>query len=160
METFKRTCIKDKYHQIEIFECPTELILFAADLGSENVTVENYNHNGNKDILSLQINNGDKLIKPKLKRYNIDFQITKQDFKNLASVWHSNGCYAIFHDSNELKFKATDIEDNSRYKILDNFNWTLEIAIPGSASDGWGAITSPYKSTIDSIEDYLINLTL
>ncbi|MES2654297.1 MAG: hypothetical protein V4620_01850 [Bacteroidota bacterium] len=158
MTPFKRINRKDKYYTIEIFECPTALIVFAANLGSENVTVENYTHYGDKSLPVIQINGDEQTIKPLLKRYDIDFQINKQDFKNLASIWHVKGCYAIFHASNELKLKATNLDDNARYKALDNFNWTLELAIPGSASDGWGAITSPDKSIIDSIEEYLTNL--
>jgi hypothetical protein len=37
---------------------------------------------------------------------------------------------------------------NARYKALDNFGWNLALAIPNSASDGWGQITSPDASII------------
>ncbi|MBI3512286.1 MAG: hypothetical protein HY064_16620 [Bacteroidetes bacterium] len=156
MIKFNRADIQDKYYILEIYNCPTDVIMFAANLGAENITIENYKHHGkDHSPLFLSIPCDNQTVIPKPKRYDMDFEITKSDFNNLKSIWHSNGCYAIFHEITDLRFKATDLNDIARYKALDNFKWTLELAIPGSASDGWGRITSPDKTIIEKIENYI-----
>ncbi|SDA42325.1 hypothetical protein SAMN03080617_00360 [Algoriphagus alkaliphilus] len=155
MIEFKRSLISEKYHSIQILECPTDVILFAARLGSEMVTVENYNHYRNPNSLSIRIHNGNSTLTPKLKQFTADFQISKSDFISLEKIWDTQGCFAVFHESEEIRFKLTDLNQIARYKRLDNFRWTLEIAIPDSASGGWGQISSPQKNTIDAIEKYL-----
>ena len=149
MIEYKRTTISDKYFAIQIFECPVSIIMFAATLGTNNVTIENYR---NPISLSVIINNNNLRIEPILKQFLADFQISKSDFLSLKEIWDTQGCYAVFHDSHEIKFRLTDLSELPRYKALDNFKWTLEIAIPDSASDGWGQITSPDQSIIDKIE--------
>jgi hypothetical protein len=90
-------------------------------------------------------------------RFDIDFSISKNEFIQFIDVWDEQGCYAVFHEAASLKFKATDLAVGPRYRALDNFGWTLELSIPGSASDGWGQIASPNKQNIDKIEDQLKN---
>jgi len=155
MIEFKRSLISEKYHSIQILECPTEVILYAASLGGEKVTVEDYSHYRNPRSLSIQIHNGNSTLTPKLKQFTADFQISKSDFISLEKIWDTQGCTAVFHDSEEIKFKFTHLDQLARYKALDNFRWTLEIAIPDSASSGWGQISSPQKNIIDAIEKYL-----
>jgi hypothetical protein len=155
MIEFKRTLISDKYHSIQILECPHDVILYAASLGSEKVTVENYSHYRNPKSLSIRIHNGNSTLTPKLKQFTVDFQISKSDFISLEKIWDTQGCFAVFHESEEIKFKLTDLNQLARFKALDNFRWTLEIAIPDSASSGWGHISSPQKNIIDASEKYL-----
>ena len=139
---------------LDVFECPKEIIVFAAQLGSENVTIENFTqYSRQRAEFEFKIHSQGLSLTPSLKRFNIDFSITKSDFLLLIDVWDEQGCYAVFHDIMPLKFKATDLPENQRYRALDNFGWTIEIAVPGSASDGWGQITSPDKQTIDKIEE-------
>jgi hypothetical protein len=134
--------------------------MLAATFGSNNVTVENYSHHRNPSSLTILINNNHLTIEPRLKQFIADFQISKVDFVSLKEIWDTQGCYAVFHDSDEMKFKTTELNEFSRYKALDNFKWTLEIAIPDSASDGWGQIVSPDQSIIDKIECHIQSLIL
>ena len=147
----------DKYFLINVFECPIDIVIFAAKLGLSNVTIENFRQNRNPNSLTLHIKTNNLTIEPKLKQFLTDFQITNLEFNDLKDIWDTQGCYAVFHESDELKFKATDLNEFSRYKALDNFKWNLEIAIPDSASDGWGQIASPDRNLIDKIEIHIQN---
>lgn len=158
MVEYKRTNISDKYFAIQIFECPIDIVMLAATSGSNNVTIENYRHYRNPSCLTILIENNNLTIEPRLKQFIADFQISKSDFISLKEIWDTQGCYAVFHDSDEIKFRTTDLYEISRYKALDNFAWTLEIAIPDGASDGWGQIVSPHKSIIDKIESHIQSL--
>jgi hypothetical protein len=158
MEKYRRRDLNDRYYLLEVFECPKEIILFAAQLGSENVTIENFTHHGrHRAEFQFGINSKGLSLSPTLKAFNVDFSITKSEFLQIIDVWDEQGCYALFHETGCLKFKATDLPEGQRYQALENFGWTLEIAIPGSASDGWGQITSPNKQIIDKIDDQLKN---
>lgn len=152
MIKYKRNIIGNGYYSLNVFECPKDIILFAANAGSNHVTIENYLHYCNFDSVGLFIKEGDIKITPKILKYDIDFKISRAEFIALIKIWDRQGCYAIFHEKEMVKFKATNLEDLARYKALDNFDWTLELAIPSSASDGWAQITSPKKSLIDEIE--------
>lgn len=156
MEKYRRRDLNGRYFLLEIFECPKETMLVAAQLGSEYVTIENFTHFGRQraDFL-FQIQFNGLYLTPSLKKFEVDFSISKSEFLQLIEVWDEQGCYALFHGAPSLKFKATDLPDGQRYRALENFGWTIEIAVPGSASDGWGQITSPSKQIIDKIEEHL-----
>jgi hypothetical protein len=158
MIKYNRTTISDMYFAIQIFECPVDIVMFAATLGSKNVTIENYRHHRNPDSLTIVIKNNSLTIEPRLKQFLADFQISNSDFILLENIWNTQGCYAIFHEAGQIKFKSTEKKEPSRYKALDNFNWTLEIAIPDGASDGWGQIVSPDLEIINKIESYIQSL--
>lgn len=148
--------MNDSYFQLEVFECPKEIMLLAARSGSENVTIENFGHSGRqRAAFRFEIRSGGQSFNPVLKKFDVDISITKIDFEKFIDVWDEQGCYAVFHDIAPLKFKATDLPESQRYPALQNFGWTVEIAIPGSASGGWGRITSPSKRIIDMIEQQL-----
>lgn len=147
--------ISGRYFTIELFECSQDIVLFAASLGFDKVTVENFTHFRNSESLQAVIKHG-LITKPIiLQRYQIDFTIAKSDFIDLISLWNNQGCYAVFHKKEPIRFKATDLDAAVRYRALDNFEWNLEIAIPGSNSDGWGQITSPDEKVIAQIESKL-----
>ena len=157
MEKYRRRDLNGSYFLLEVFECPKEIILFAAQLGSDNVTIENFTHFGrHRAEFRFEIGFKGLSLSPSLKTFAIDFSITKSEFLQFFDVWDEQGCYAVFHDSSSLKFKATDLPENQRYRALENFGWTIEIAIPSSASDGWGQIASPNRHTIDKIEAQLL----
>lgn len=158
MIEYKRTKILDKYFSIQIFECPIDIVMLAATFGSKNVTIENYRHHRNPNSMTILIKNSNLTIEPRLKQFLADFQISNSDFISLKNIWDTQGCYAVFHDNDDIKFKATDLNEFSRYKALDHFKWTLEIAIPDSASDGWGQIVSPDQNIIDKLESYIQSL--
>ncbi|WP_121357788.1 hypothetical protein [Flavisolibacter nicotianae] len=158
MEKYRRRDLNDQYFLLEVFECPKEIILFAAHLGSDNVTIENFTHYGrHRAEFQFGINAKGMSLFPSLKAFDVDFSISKSDFLQFIDIWDEQGCYAVFHDTASLKFKATDLPEGHRYKALDNFDWSLEIAVPGSAFDGWGQIASPNKQIIDKIEEQLKN---
>ena len=150
--------MNDKYFLLEVFECPKEIILFAAQLGSENVTIENFSHHGrHRAEFQFEIRSKGLSVSPFLKAFYIDFSITNSEFLHFIDIWDEQGCYAVFHDIAPLRFKMTDLREEQRYRALENFGWTIEIAIPGSGSDGWGQITSPNKKLIEKIENQLKN---
>ncbi|MCG2618017.1 hypothetical protein LZZ85_27185 [Terrimonas sp. NA20] len=156
MGSYKRRDLNDRYYQLEIFECPKEIILFAAGLGSDNVTIENFSHYGRKRAdFRFEILTGELSLNPLLKKFDVDISITRIDFLRFIDVWDEQGCYAVFHDITPLKFKATDLPESQRYPALLNFGWTVEVAVPGAASDGWAKITSPNKKIIEQIEQEL-----
>ena len=157
MEKYRRRNLNDRYFLLEVFECPKETILFAAQLGSYNVTIENFTHYGRHHAeFQFQVNCKGLSLSPTLKAFAVDFSVTKSEFLQFIDVWDEQGFYAVFHDSTPLKFKATELSENQRYRALENFGWTIEIAVPSSASDGWGQIASPNKQTIDKIEEQLL----
>jgi hypothetical protein len=156
MESYKRRDLNGRYYQLEIFECHKEIILLAAQLGSENVTIENFSHYGRDHAaFRFEILSGNLSLTPLLKKFDIDMAISRIDFLKFIDVWDEQGCYAVFHDIAPLKFKATDLPESQRYQALQNFDWTVEVAVPGSASDGWAKITSPNRQIIDKIEQEL-----
>lgn len=158
MEKYRRRDLNDRYFVLEVFECPKEIVLFAAQLGSKNVTIENFTHYGrHRAEFQFEINAKGLSLFPSLKAFEVDFSIAQGQFLQFIDIWDEQGCYAVFHDTAALKFKATDLPEGQRYKALENFGWTIEIAIPSSASDGWGQIASPNKQIIDEIEEQLRN---
>ncbi|WP_100339103.1 hypothetical protein [Hymenobacter chitinivorans] len=138
-----RKSVAGRYFTLEIFECARKTIQLAASLGFENVTVENFTHYRNPDSIRAVVQHG-SLVKPlALKSFRLDFTTTRADFLDLIDLWDSQGCYAVFHTSETLKFKATDLAPTARYRALDNFGWNLELYVPDSASDGRALIVSP-----------------
>lgn len=134
-------------------------MLFAAHLGSANVAIENFaNYNRRRAGFQFEIQSNGLSLTPSLNRFDVDFSITRSEFLQLIEVWDEQGCYALFHEATPLKFKATVLPEKQRYRALENFGWTIEMAVPGSASDGWGQITSPDKQIIDKVEEQLRNL--
>lgn len=103
--------------------------------------------------MSIRIHNGNSTLIPKLKQFTVDFQISKSDFISLGKIWDTQGCFAVLHDSEDIKF--THLDQLARFKALDNFRWTLEIAIADSASNGWGHISSPQINIMDAIEEFI-----
>lgn len=159
MHEYKRSHLSNKYHQLEIYDCPTEIIALAAQQASEYVTIENFMHyNRTKADFRFQVVSKEFSLIPSLKRFNIDFSISKKEFLQLMDLWDEEGCYAVFHHIAPLKFKATDLEEMKRYPALENFGWTLEISVGSAASSGWSYITSPDEQLINKIENYIKQL--
>lgn len=147
--------IANKYSALKIHDCPIRIIALATSLGYDNVTVENFSHDyADSNLIQATIQHN-KTIHLNLKSYLLDFTLNRADFASLMDIWDQKGCYAIFHQSPLIKFKASNLPEAARYKALDNFGWNLALAIPSSASDGWGQITSSDASIIQSIVDSL-----
>jgi hypothetical protein len=154
MINFKRITLQNLYYGIEILNCPIEVILFAADAGADNVSVENFRNHRWPESVQLNIISGNKNIEPHLKNLQVDILITKSDFIALAEIWNRQGVYAVFHNSENLKFRATDLPDSARYNALNNFGWNLEIAVPDGSSGEWTRIVSTEQNLIDRIAQY------
>ena len=93
----------------------------------------------------------------KVKRLELDCELTKIDFLNLNSLWKIlGGPYAIFH-MKSLKLKATELKEPARYRALDNFGWNLEVMGPHSSNE-YSWCTSPDQIIIDKIEEKAKNL--
>lgn len=141
------------YYQLVIFECPRNIIEFAANFGNAQVTIENFIASGSKVILEGLANM--MLVEAEIKQSCIDFQVSRELFFNLLPLLDKSGCYAVFHEAPLLKVKSSELDDKARYRILDNFKWNLEIAVPGGASSGWGTITTPDIEVIKAIENFI-----
>jgi len=155
MTHYRRTLIQNKYHSLDIFECPNEIILLCAELGSSFVTIENYTHFRKEGSLNITLISRNISVNPIALRYDFDFLLTRDEFVALHPIWNANGCYALFHEESNIPFKISSLTEAARYNALNNFMWTLELAVPDSASDGWSRITSPKASLIESIESLL-----
>lgn len=69
--------------------------------------------------------------------------MTGEEFRRHLRLWDTHGVYAVFTRRGPLGFRATELEDESRYRALGNYDWTLELAIPGPSGGEWGRISSP-----------------
>lgn len=154
----QKILITNRYFALKIHDCPVSIIALAASLGYDNVTVENFSQDYMASNLVQATIQHNGIINLALKSYLIDFNISKINFISLMEVWNQKGCNAIFHQSPLIKFKASDLPQAARYKALDNFKWNLELAIPSGASDGWGQITSPDESIIQTLAESLESL--
>lgn len=156
MEKFDRTIIDHKYHRIVLFEYDIHVIAFAAGFGNQWVSVENFYHYGRSlGEYEFILRYKDLEIQQPLKRFDIDFEISKTQFLALTDIWNQQGCNAIFHHKPGLKFNTKDLPEQQRYRALENFEWNLEILVPGSGSSGEAQITSTEESIIDKIEERL-----
>jgi hypothetical protein len=152
MIPYRKLAIEDKYWGVEIMECPIEIMLFAARLGYDFVTIENFRHYRNRQRVKIEIDNlKGGSITPMVSRFELDFQLAKAEFLQLDTIWDVQGCYAVFHQMQSIKFKITDLDSIKRYRALDNFQWNVELAIPGPASNGWGQIMSPDRQLIEQV---------
>ncbi len=154
---YSRTILANKYHSLKIWECPIDIMMKAAELASENVTIENVSHYERQPEISMLFTMGDVRVQPTVTRFDVDLAMSKAEFLSLANYWDRNGCFAIFHERTPLKLKASNLEDLPRWRALDNFGWTLELSIPGPSSSGWGWISSPSSGLIDKLEEWLKN---
>ena len=156
MDKFKRTTLAQKYHRITLHEYDINIILYAAGFGNQHVTIENFYHYGRSlGDFEFTLRYKDVKIQQPLKRFNIDFDISNTEFSALGDLWNEQGCNAVFHHKPGLKFQANELPENKRYHALNNYEWNLEIIVPGSGSSGEAHVTSPEKWIIDKIEEQL-----
>ena len=99
MAKYKRRDLNGKYFLLEVFECPKKIILFSAQLASDNVTMENFTHFGRQRAeFRFQLHSNGLSLTPSLTSFDLDFSITKAEFLQFINVWDEQGCYALFHD--------------------------------------------------------------
>nr|WP_287939902.1 hypothetical protein [Algoriphagus sp.] len=152
MIAYTRSTIFKNYFSLEIEDCPIDVLLHAASLGANQVTVINFRLPRDPNSLSIQINSGDRMVHPTLRSLVANLELEKADFLALKAIWDVQGCYALFHEKTPIKIRVTDLMEGEKYRALDNFGWNLEIAMPDGTSGEWTQIVSPDSELIDQIE--------
>lgn len=152
MIAYTRSTIFKNYFSLEIEDCPIDVLLHAAALGANQVTVINFRLPRDPNSLSIQINSGDRMVHPTLRSLVANLELEKADFLALKAIWDVQGCYALFHEKTPIKIRVTDLMEGAKYRALDNFGWNLEIAMPDGTSGEWTQIVSPDSKLIDQIE--------
>lgn len=74
MEKHKRRDPGDRYFLLEVFECPKEVVLFAAQFGGDNVIIENFTNYGRQRAeFRFEIGFEGLALSPSLKTFAIPF---------------------------------------------------------------------------------------
>ena len=138
---------------LHIHDCPSELIRRASEAASGLVVVENLHPNLTTDWaeFTVQLSSSQPAGEYTVRSYSLDVQLELPEFLRYMDLWDRNGLYAVFV-SRPVPFRASDLPDVERYRALDNFQWSLELAIPGPSGPDWGTISSPNASLIDALE--------
>jgi hypothetical protein len=124
---------------VHCFECPLELMIFAATLMTGVVTLENVRVQPNTDWFSTEIIAGKEMRFNRLRNLVFDATVAAAEFVALVPHWSRVGVYAV-SGSRELGFRASDLDFPGRYRALANFGWQIELAIPGPSGPHWGSI--------------------
>lgn len=156
MDLYTRHDEPGLYQALEVYECPLSLIELSIELASDFVTVENFSptrYSREWIDLSLQLYPDDVVGKWSVRNADLDLSMTREEFRRHLPFWDSQGVYAVFTRRGPLGFRATDLNDASRYRALRNHDWTLELAIPGPSGGDWGRIASPDPAIIQKLHD-------
>jgi hypothetical protein len=150
MEKFRKETRKH-YSLLDVYQCPISLIRAAVELSEGDATVENLhpNHTAAWFPLEMQLFPGDEVAIRTVRWASLDVTLKRENFLDLLSFWDRNGVYAVFSTLGPIKFRSTHLEGDARYVALKKFNWSLELAIPGSSGAEWGHIASPDPKKID-----------
>jgi hypothetical protein len=148
----RRELIAGRYHAIHIHDCPRELLRRACEAATGLVVVENLCPNRTTEWaeFAVQLWPPEPASVHKIRSYSMDVQLKPHEFLRYMDLWDSNGVYAVFV-SRAISFRASDLKNIERYRALDNFEWSLELAIPSPSGPDWGTITSPHESLIDGL---------
>lgn len=143
--------VSKHYSLLHVYECPISLIRAAVELSEGDATVEHlYPHRVFEWFsLQMQLFPGSDVSKQTVRFVSLDVALKRQNFLDLLPFWDQDGVYAVFSTLWPIKFRATDLKGEARYAALKNFNWSLEIAIPGSSGGEWGHIASPDPEKIN-----------
>lgn len=148
----------NKFHQIDIYECPIELLEELAKETNVDVTVEN--------LYPIRIIDewfeSDQALYPngkvdnfKIRNAVFDVFLTNSQFIENMKFWNSNGVYAVFTERSPIPFKASNLEAPSRYNALSNFGFKMEFSLASASSDGWSRIVTPDEELIKLAENFL-----
>lgn len=154
MERFRREGKPGAYEALAVHECPLSLIELSIELASDFVTVENVRPTRDPREwvdLSLQLYPEDAVRTHSVRSAAFDLAMSREEFRRHLPFWDAHGVYAVFTRRGPLGFRATDLEEPARYHALRNYDWTLELAIPGSSGGDWGHIASPDPAIIQRI---------
>lgn len=154
MNKIEQKIINNQFHVLNIYRCELKVILYAANLGYENVTIENYrvSRNNNWDSLKIQLKKDLSIENYLCRDISMDLCISKEKFLSLDKIWNTQGVYAIFSKISPIRFRCCELEDIARYNALKNFEWNLEIIAPDSSGGDWSTFTSSDKEIIESIK--------
>ena len=126
-------------HVLHCFECPLPLLTFAATLMKGVVTVENVRLQTSTDWFSATVIAEAGIRFNRVRNMAFDAVVSPAEFVELLPLWNRIGVYAV-SGSRPLAFRASELESPSRYRALANFDWQIELAIPGPGGPHWGGI--------------------
>lgn len=142
---------------LHVYECPLSLIERAVESASDHVTVENHRPTrspGEWADLSLELYPEDPVRTHRARSAVLDLAMSRVEFQSHMAFWDLHGVYAVFTGRGALGFRATDLDEKSRYRALRNYDWTLELAMPASSGNGWGSISSPDRAMIQQLREF------
>jgi len=150
--------IVEGLHIAHFYDCPITLVEAAAQMAGPQATVENF-----RPIrpvagvqgwaaLQLQLAPDSEISLRNVRSLCLDISLSNAEFISLSPLWNQRGVYALFTERGPLAFRASNFDDARRYKALQNYGWTLEIAIPDGTSH-WGRFVSPNKELINRLAE-------
>ncbi len=151
-QNFKRSILAKKYHSLDVYECPIEVVSALAQKVTTDVTVENFTPNRRCDEwfeTKQSLYPGANIENYKFRDVTFDVTLSNAEFINHMDFWDGNGVFAVFTEKSPIPFKASELEEPSRYRALDNFGLILVIALDGPSGGGWSSFVSPNSELID-----------
>ncbi len=155
--SWKRTS-KDGLDQIEVYECPIEVLAALARKARVDVTVENVSPVLAVDQWfesSLALAPDAEARRHSIRNATFDIALNNTEFLALMPFWDSHGVYAVFTERSPVAFKASRLPVPARCRALQNFGFVLEFGLAGPASDCWSLIVSPLSELVDLAEEIL-----
>jgi hypothetical protein len=103
------------------------------------VSAENVRVRANTEWFSSDVIDGPEIRFNRVRNLVFDTTLAASEFTALLPLWNRVGVYAV-SGSRPLAFRASDLAGAGRYRALANFDWQIELAIPGPAGPHWGSI--------------------
>lgn len=154
-QNFKRSILSPKYHSLDVYDCPIEVVSALADAVTADVTVENFTPNRHSDEwfeTKQSLYPGADIENYKFRDVTFDVTLSNAEFIKHMTFWDGHGVFAVFTERTPIPFRASELEEPSRYRALDNFGLILVIALGGPSSSGWSSFVSPNSELIDIAE--------
>ena len=155
-----RSIIAQKYHSLEVYDCPIEVLSILAENAKVDVTVENITPNrySNDWFEAKQaLYPGANISNYKFRNVTYDVSLSNAEFINHIGFWDQNGVFAVFTEKSPVVFKVSKLKEPSRYKALENFGLVLVVDLGGPSSSGWSSFISPKSELIDIAEEIIKN---
>lgn len=127
-------------HIVHCFECPLPLMAFAANLMTGVVTVENVRLQTSTEWFPANIIASTDIAFGLVRNLQFDSSLSPTEFASFLPLWNRVGVYAV-SASAPLPFRASDLPTPNRYRALANFDWQIELVIPGPGGPHWGTIS-------------------
>ena len=152
MPSARREILVERYHVLHVHDCPIELVHAATNLVSGMFVVENIRpiRSNDWDAFTTQLDHDIAPSNLNVRNFSLDVQMDRSQFSLYTELWNRTGVYAVAI-STPIPFRATDLDPIPRFKALDNFDWSLEISIPGPSGPDWGTFTSPDANLIETL---------